>query len=126
MSFCDFIRNNQTFVVSREVDEYLKNIGFNFRVHDFHGEQYFKTIIYNNQEMLITVDSRNEIYVSCLWGSKRYNVFGEFKTVKENIIRSIYWIEDLEELEITNLLLDNKHFMEVFMSRLDKITRDEN
>lgn len=117
----NFIADNQTYVISYDVDKYLEDMGFDFRLNQIRctGE-YFKTIYYNDRVVKIVVDSNKNIYVSEFVGMF---VFNESRSRNFNESRSRnVMVGDLEGKEITVEFLDSEEFISALKSKMQEVT----
>lgn len=109
MNFKDLVLENESYVISKDVDNYFKSLGFNYK--NIPGDKvtmYVKDIKFNGKFIRITFTSDNDIYL-------------------QNIVNSYYWknidifsrFKDIDSISIE--FLESKKFYEIIKNELIKL-----
>lgn len=123
MSFSDFIIEHQGLVVSEEVDGYLEDMGFDFRIND-NNTMLYEKVICLNKTILVSVFN-GAIYIEDITTSerkRRVNVLREYKQMRmtSGIINDGV-NNSFNGVCITKELLDSDMFLNVFKYCIDML-----
>lgn len=123
MEFDKFIKENEEVVISKNIDNYLRKIGFIFILDGFTGK-YYKLISYKRRTFKIEITSHGQIFLSEIGNtSNNLNILKRFKDTMSD--KAMLEGVELEEVFITRELFNSKEFINTLTCAMENFSKDE-
>ena len=122
MNFKEFIKENEEIVISKEIDSYLKELGFIFNLNEFTGE-YYKLIKHRRCTFKLSITSHRQIYLSEIGNSSRMiNVLSVFEDAVRN--RAMLENESIDKIFIDRELLNRDSFINTLVYIMENFAKE--